>query len=380
MAEPAKPAAAPQVDPAGDSRTAEFSQRGQGAARRRVRTPRSALSSGWCGSGRTISASRPTRCRQHGRRLRARGDPAACARPLRRHAARGRKPSGDAVLSRQLRARSARTRSPASTAAAGSTRTSRARSSSCIRSACARGYTQDDVTSFAKVLTGWTIIPAGRQSRARRRVRVQSRACTSRARRRCSARPIQTGGVEQGRAVLADLARASGDGEAHRDQARAPFRRRRAAAGAGRARSPRRFRDTDGDLKEVAKALVDRAGGLGRAAQQAQAPERMAHRRLSCAPDSAARRIRARVATQALLGEPLWRPPAPQGLFRRRGGLDRRPGAAARHRQHVCASRVGGRASTRSASRRRARPAGVGRNAASRRARREPRSRRWRCC
>ena len=49
--------------------------------------------------------------------------------------------------------------SPASTAAAASTRISRAKFSSCIRSACAAVYTQDDVTSFAKVLTGWTIVP-----------------------------------------------------------------------------------------------------------------------------------------------------------------------------------------------------------------------------
>ena len=35
------------------------------------------------------------------RRVRARGDPRQCARPLRRHAARGREPSGDADLSRQ---------------------------------------------------------------------------------------------------------------------------------------------------------------------------------------------------------------------------------------------------------------------------------------
>ena len=36
-----------------------------------------------------------------GRLVRARGDPAACVRPLRRHAAGGRAASGDAVLSRQ---------------------------------------------------------------------------------------------------------------------------------------------------------------------------------------------------------------------------------------------------------------------------------------
>ena len=95
----------------------------------------SALSSAWCGSGRTISAFR-RQDRRDGRRLRARGDPPACARPLRRHAAGGRKPSGHAALSRQCR-RWGRTRSPASTATRGSTKISPARSSSCIRSACA---------------------------------------------------------------------------------------------------------------------------------------------------------------------------------------------------------------------------------------------------
>ena len=68
-------------------------------------------------------------------------------------------------------------------------------------------YTQDDVTSFAKVLTGWTIRSSGDRSGARRRVRVQSRACTSRGRRPWSARSMRKPDVEQGSAVLADIAR-----------------------------------------------------------------------------------------------------------------------------------------------------------------------------
>ena len=65
---------------------------------------RSASSSGWSRSGPTISASlsaksddRPRRRR----RLRARGNPSLCARPLRRHAARRRAASGHAEFSRQ---------------------------------------------------------------------------------------------------------------------------------------------------------------------------------------------------------------------------------------------------------------------------------------
>ena len=57
------------------------------------------------------------------------------------------------------------------------------------------------------------------------------------ARRSSSATSIPAGGGEEdGEQVLDILARASGDGALHRDQARAPLRARRTAAGAGRSR------------------------------------------------------------------------------------------------------------------------------------------------
>ena len=57
---------------------------------------------------------------------------------------------------------------PARTGRAGSTRTSRARSSSCTRSASVRGYSQTDVTEFAELLTGLTFnIDDGFQFRPR---------------------------------------------------------------------------------------------------------------------------------------------------------------------------------------------------------------------
>ena len=46
------------------------------------------------------------------------------------------------------------------------------------------GYTQDDVTNFAKVLTGWTILPTGDESGPRRRVRLHQ----AHARARCGDR------------------------------------------------------------------------------------------------------------------------------------------------------------------------------------------------
>ena len=82
------------------------------------------------------------------------------------------------------------------------------------------------------------------------------------------------------------------------------------------------FTDSDGDLKEVAKTLVTADEVLDAAAHQAQAAGRMDRRRAS--PARLDRRVkrdrhgRARgriscVLLQAALGEPLWRPPAPNG-------------------------------------------------------------------
>ena len=69
------------------------------------------------------------------RRLRARGDPPACVRPLPRHAARRGEPPGDAALSRQRDLDRPRFARRACGRARGSTRISAARSSSCTRSA-----------------------------------------------------------------------------------------------------------------------------------------------------------------------------------------------------------------------------------------------------
>ena len=171
----------------------------------------------------------------------------------------------------------------------------------------------------------------------------------------------------------------SGDRQARRDQARAPFRRRRAAAGAGRRgwrgasstptatsrRSPRRWSrrrrpgtPSAGKLKRPGEWIVgDAARDRGDAAIS---------RRILAGPGAARR------AAVAAAGA--------EGLFRRQCGLDRRAGAAARHRQHVrAARRRRGSIPTRVA-----RQARSGRSPRRRRARRSPAPRagrrRWRCC
>jgi uncharacterized protein (DUF1800 family) len=172
-------------------------------------------------------------------------------------------------------------------------------------------YSQADVTTFAKVITGWTMLPTidnpdhggefvfnGRLHEPGPQTIVGN--------------TYSEAGVEQGRHVLADLAR-------H------PATARHVATKLARHfiaddppptlvdRLTENFLDTEGDLKELAKSLVT--------APEAWAPERAKIKRPSewlVAPRRAAGRtnpnIQGMMGQQALLGEPLWRPPAPKGF------------------------------------------------------------------
>ena len=171
-------------------------------------------------------------------------------------------------------------------------------------------YGQADVTNFAKVLTGWTILPTatnpdhgGEFVFLRRAHEPGPQTVVGTA--------YADGGVEQGRAVLNDLAR-------H------PATARHVATKLARHfiaddppttlvdRLTQRFLDTDGDLKEVIAALI--AAPESWAAEQAKIKRPgewiVAALRATEEPGDIVRIIRA----QALLGEPLWRPPAPKGF------------------------------------------------------------------
>ena len=67
-------------------------------------------------------------------------------------------------------------------------------------------YSQDDVTSFAKVLTGWTMIPAAGNP-AHGNEFVFNPRLHEPGPQRVVGKVYADPGVEQGRAVLADLAR-----------------------------------------------------------------------------------------------------------------------------------------------------------------------------
>jgi uncharacterized protein (DUF1800 family) len=189
------------------------------------------------------------------------------------------------------------------------------------------GYTQKDVTSFANVITGWGWVrpddPAhGGEFAFVKRLHqpgAQIVLCKSYA----------DTGVEQGRAVLADLARSAATAQ-HIAQKLATHFVADEPPPALVAKLAQKFRDTDGDLKEVAKALVTadeswlpQRGKLKPPSAWLVAMLRLSggqwpvvpgmnkafEQRVGATPWPVGRVL----AAQTQLGESLWRPPAPNG-------------------------------------------------------------------
>jgi uncharacterized protein (DUF1800 family) len=172
------------------------------------------------------------------------------------------------------------------------------------------GYTQADVVKFAEALTGWTLRPAVTNPDIGGEFVFIPRAHEP-GTETVLGKSYPDSGVGQGRAILTDLARHPATATHIATKLAVHF----VADDPPPAlvdRLARRFRDTDGDLKEVSKALV--------AAPEAWSPPRAklkrpgewlvaALRAMGTAGDF--RRV---VAAQTLLGEPLWRPPAPKGF------------------------------------------------------------------
>jgi len=171
------------------------------------------------------------------------------------------------------------------------------------------GYSQDDVTHFANVLTGWTWVGLGEPNHGGEFVFVKR--LHEPGEQTVIGKSYPDTGVDQGRAVLADLARhpATAGHIAYK------FARHFVADAPPPSlvdKLAKSFADSDGNLKELAKTLI--------AAEESWTPERTKLKRPSEWIISALRLTGApwvvgRVMSgQALLGEPLWRPPAPNGF------------------------------------------------------------------
>lgn len=172
------------------------------------------------------------------------------------------------------------------------------------------GYTQADVISFAKVMTGWSLRSPATDPDIGGRFVFNPYTHEPGAEMVLGKRyPEQ--GVAQGRAVLADLAQNPATARhiatklvVHfvADDPPAPLVNKLA----------QRFRDSGGDLKEVARTLIT--------APEAWLPQRRKVKRpgewiiaVLRATDQPGD-VRRVVGAGALLGEPLWRPPAPKGF------------------------------------------------------------------
>jgi uncharacterized protein (DUF1800 family) len=172
-------------------------------------------------------------------------------------------------------------------------------------------YTQDDVTNFAKVITGWSIVPP-RQDPERGGEFTFNPRMHEPGTQTVIGRTYPEGGIEQGRAVLADLAR-------H------PATARHVATKLARAfvadapapalveRLSKNFLDSDGNLKELARTLVSSPEAWAAPRGKLKPPGIWfvaALRAIGITPPD----IRPVIQAQNMLGEPLWRPPAPKGF------------------------------------------------------------------
>jgi uncharacterized protein (DUF1800 family) len=172
-------------------------------------------------------------------------------------------------------------------------------------------YTQNDVTSFAKILTGWTVIPAdvdpdhGAEFTFIRRMHEPGPQTVI-------GHTYQDSGVSQGRAVMADLARHPATAKHVSTKLVRHFISDQPSP-ALVDRLANRFLETDGDLKDVAKALVTAPESWSGQRSKLKRPGEWVMsilRTLGGAPPDAGQVTQA----QNLLGEPLWRPPAPAGF------------------------------------------------------------------
>ena len=171
-------------------------------------------------------------------------------------------------------------------------------------------YTQDDVTNFAKVLTGWTIRQTvsdpdhGGEFVYIKRAHEPGPEVVI-------GKDYPDAGTEQGRAVLADLARHPATAKHVATKMACHFIADNPPPALVE-RLTQRFLDTDGDLKEVTRALI--------ASPEAWEPQQAKIKRPGEWIAAALRAtgisgdIQRIVGGMALLGEPLWRPPAPKGF------------------------------------------------------------------
>jgi uncharacterized protein (DUF1800 family) len=173
------------------------------------------------------------------------------------------------------------------------------------------GYTQNDVIAFANVLTGWTLVPPGDNPEHGGEFTFNPRLHEPGA-QNVLGRSYDDETVEQGRAVLRDLA-ANPATATHVASKMARHFIADTPAPALVERMTKAFLDAGGDLKQVARTMVSSPEAWTGPPAKLKRPS-----------EWVVGMVRATGLTQvdparftdgqALLGEPLWRPPSPKGF------------------------------------------------------------------
>ena len=172
-------------------------------------------------------------------------------------------------------------------------------------------YTQEDVTRFANVITGWTVVPFRQDALRGGEFDFNPRMHQPGA-QTVIGKSYSDGGLEQGRAVLATLARHPATAK----HVATKLARHFVADEPPPAlvdRLAKRFLATQGDLKEVGKALVAAPESWEAPRAKLKRPGEWvvaALRALGVTPAE----IGPVMQAHNLLGEPLWRPSAPKGF------------------------------------------------------------------
>lgn len=172
------------------------------------------------------------------------------------------------------------------------------------------GYTQDDVISFANVLTGWTLVPPGDNPEHGGEFTFNPRLHEPGGQTVLGKRYEQED-AEQGRAVLRDLAAHPATATHIATKLARHFVADEPPLGLVE-QMAKSFRDTEGDLKQVAIAMVSSDEAWRGPPSKLKRPGEWG---VGMVRATGLTEVDPVLYTggQQLLGEPLWRPPAPKG-------------------------------------------------------------------
>jgi uncharacterized protein (DUF1800 family) len=172
------------------------------------------------------------------------------------------------------------------------------------------GYSQTDVTNFAKVLTGWTWLQPGDPIHGGEFIFMKR--LHEPGDQVVLGKQYADSGVDQGRAVLADLARHPATAQHVAEKLARHFVADDPPPTLVR-KLAKTFLDTDGDLKQLAKTLVTADESWTAPRQKLKSPAEwiVGVIRLTGTRDEIP--IGRIMNAQVALGAPLWRPPAPNG-------------------------------------------------------------------